>query len=329
MTKEFASNILLTGAGFTKNFGGLLATEMWSRIFNHEEVQSRPQLKKLLLNDFDYESIYYKVIDGNFEPDNKQAITTAIFKAYRTLDDIVRNWIFSSTSPCPVNIYKVNEMIERFAGDQQKLGFFFTLNQDLFIERHFKPTMKNLVQPCVKKIPDNRKTTGGLPIDNTDYVVLPTKEEVESNLSVQFFKNTLHFIKLHGSYGWMSSDGTNKLVLGKNKEDQIAKEPLLFSYFDLFRRVLLTPRRKLFIIGYGFRDEHINEVIGDAVVQSDLKFYVLSPKNPSIFIEKLRNIKRGNDLLNGFSGYFPYTLLETFPSDQSDSHTWKEIKDIL
>jgi len=31
--------ILLTGAGFTKNFGGFIASEMWAKIFNCRELQ--------------------------------------------------------------------------------------------------------------------------------------------------------------------------------------------------------------------------------------------------------------------------------------------------
>ncbi len=327
MIKEFAKTILFTGAGFTKNFGGLLAREMWSKIFNHKQVQSRPQLKKLLLDDYDYESIYYKVIDGNFKDDEKNAIAEAIFQAYETLDDIVRQWIFPSNSPYSVNIYGVNKMIERFAGDQQQLGFFFTLNQDLFIERHFNTITKTLSYPGVARIPNSHKTINGLPLDNQDYVMLPTKEEVESKLSTQFYKNTLHYIKLHGSFGWISSDGAKRLVIGKNKKDQIAREPLLSSYFDLFKKVLLIEQRRLFIIGYGFNDDHINKVIADAVTQHKLKFYILSPKDQSHFIKEIRKVAHGEEMLNGLSGYFPYTLLETFPSDQSESHAWKEIKE--
>jgi len=225
-----------------------------------------------------------------------------------------------------VNIYGLNKMIECFVGDQKQSGFFFTLNQDLFIERHFKTITKSLTHPCVKRILDDHKIIGGLPINHTDYVMLPSKEEVERNLSTQFYKNTLHYIKLHGSYGWTSSDGTNKLVIGKNKVDQIAREPLLSSYLNLFKQVLLTERKNLFIIGYGFRDDHINEVIADAILKFNLEYCVLSPKNESSFIQNLKNLKRGEDLLKGLSRYFPYTLLEIFPSNQSESHAWKELK---
>lgn len=44
----YAENILLLGAGFTKNFGGLLASEMWAEIFNNEKkFRLNRELKKI------------------------------------------------------------------------------------------------------------------------------------------------------------------------------------------------------------------------------------------------------------------------------------------
>jgi len=38
--------VLLTGAGFTKNFGGPLAREIWSLIFNNPRIQQTPSLRQ-------------------------------------------------------------------------------------------------------------------------------------------------------------------------------------------------------------------------------------------------------------------------------------------
>ena len=72
--------VLLTGSGFTKNFGGLLANEMWKKInnnlddilyndnLNKLEQNNRTHLKnliKLTKNDFDYEKIFEKVMKGD------------------------------------------------------------------------------------------------------------------------------------------------------------------------------------------------------------------------------------------------------------------------
>ena len=78
MQKEFARNVLFTGAGFTKNFGGLLAKEMWSQISNNTKVQAHSRIRHLLLHDFDYESIYFHVMTGDYTDQEKKSINEAI-----------------------------------------------------------------------------------------------------------------------------------------------------------------------------------------------------------------------------------------------------------
>ena len=53
--------MLLTGAGFTKNFGGFLANEMWAYIFNNPLIQSSVILREKLVDDQDFESVYSPV----------------------------------------------------------------------------------------------------------------------------------------------------------------------------------------------------------------------------------------------------------------------------
>jgi hypothetical protein len=65
MTKQIREPVLLTGAGFTRNFGGFLVNQMWDKILNHEQVQSHPSLVNLLKDNFDFESVYNEVMDGN------------------------------------------------------------------------------------------------------------------------------------------------------------------------------------------------------------------------------------------------------------------------
>lgn len=327
MTSNFAKKILFTGAGFTKNFGGLLASEMWSKIFNHPQIHSHPKLRELLLNDYDYESIYYKVLSGDSRSQEKDALTEAILETYETLDRIVRDWTFTSGAPYPVNIYGVNNLIERFAGRNNEVGFFFTLNQDLFIERHFGIVDTALVLPGVQKIPDSHKTIMNLPLEKQDYISLPTEDRIQKNTLNPILNKTLYYVKLHGSFGWKSSDGVNRLVIGKDKEKQIREEPLLSWYFEIFEKALLLDERKLFVIGYGFGDDHINKVIADSVEHYGLKLYVMSPSPQVNFIKKLNTVTHGNQILSALFGYFPYSLLNVFPADQSDTHSWAEVSD--
>jgi hypothetical protein len=324
MLKDCPENVLFTGAGFTKNFGGFLAKEMWSKIFNNPSVQSYSRVKKLLINDFDYESIYHRILNGNYSEDEKNVISDTILEAYRSLDNICREWLFRNDAPNPVNIYGVNKLIERFSGGANKKGFFFTLNQDLFVERHFSSSNSGLILPGIKKIPDAHKTIIKLEIENQDFIKLPTDSELNGSTN-NFYSATIHYVKLHGSYGWISSSGLNRYVIGKDKEDQIEAEPLLSWYFNLFRNVLSNPNRKLLIIGYGFRDAHINEIFANSIKDFGLKLYVISPSDQSKFIESIRSVEYGDILLQGLSGYFPYKLLDIFPADQSESHAWEEL----
>jgi hypothetical protein len=62
MAIEINRQILLTGAGFTKNFGGFLASEMWAQIFNSRQIRPHKELGKILRHDFDYESVYNRVL---------------------------------------------------------------------------------------------------------------------------------------------------------------------------------------------------------------------------------------------------------------------------
>ena len=324
MLKNCSENVLFTGAGFTKNFGGFLAKEMWSKIFNDPHVQSYPRIKELLINDFDYESIYHRILNGNYYEDEKNVISASILEAYRSLDNICREWLFGNDAPNPVNIYGVNKLIERFSDGTNKKGFFFTLNQDLFVERHFSSINSGLILPGVKKIPDAHKTIIKLPLENQDFIKLPTDSELNGSAN-KFYSGTIHYVKLHGSYGWISSSGINRYVIGKDKEDQIAAEPLLSWYFNIFKNVLSNPNRNLLIIGYGFRDVHVNEIFANSVKDFDLKLFVISPSDQSKFIENIRSVEYGDILLQGLSGYFPYRLLDIFPPDHSESHAWEEL----
>src|SRR5215467_12139898 len=84
--------VLLTGAGFTANFGGFLASEMWSRLFNHQEIQRYPSLVHRLKHDFAFEAVYHQVMYGTESTlEERHAMQTAVLDAYTQLDDAIRD----------------------------------------------------------------------------------------------------------------------------------------------------------------------------------------------------------------------------------------------
>jgi len=74
-----AKNILLTGAGFTRDFGGYLASEMWAVIFRQPEIRRYPNLRKQMLERLDYEALYHEVLSSeSYTADEKFSLTRVI-----------------------------------------------------------------------------------------------------------------------------------------------------------------------------------------------------------------------------------------------------------
>lgn len=336
----FAENVLLLGAGFTKNFGGLLASEMWTEIFNHEKIQAQPRIKKLMLNDFDYECIYYSILEGFkdkegvlnekceyifFEEEEKDAIKKATAAAYKYIDEILREHVIDHPHPIELNYF--NELIYQIGSegqivedyydedgkhgesviDTKKKSFIFTLNQDLLFERLFPRNCRaNLSIPGIDNNSEWFTTHFNKPLEESDHCKLPSEYEL-SNKDI-LVEGNYFLIKLHGSCNWKSYDGSEIMVIGRGKKGKIQKEPLLKLYFEIFDNILSQGWRRLFVIGYGFGDKHINEIISKAIIKHELKVYIISPESPKAFKEKLcEGTEKSEDTINiwkGICGYF-------------------------
>ncbi len=85
-------------------------------------------------------------------------------------------------------------------------------------------------------------------------------------------------------------------------------------------------KKQLLVIGYGFRDEHINAAIANGIEQSNLELFVVSPEDPADLKESLEGGPYGTTLRHALRGHYSYDLLRIFPEDQSDTQAWKEIR---
>lgn len=328
---ELAEYVLLLGAGFTKNFGGLLAEEMWTHIFNHGEIQAQPRIKKLMLNNFDYEDIYYSVLENlkdkeslflpiEFTDEEKKAIKNATKYAYEYIDEIIRNQsnLFNPLSPYKDLVSSFKTLRKKYQviwpdgkiryeqfGTENK-SFIFTLNQDLFFERiYWNNSVASLSIPGIPNDVKWFKSNFNEPLEQEDYIKLPSKDELKSIENDLLNLGNFFLIKLHGSFNWKSSDGSDIMVIGRSKNRQIENEPLLCYYYEVFKKVLSQTNRRLLIIGYGFGDEHINSVISNAVENYGLKIYILSPEPPNKLKERLcAGCKKETvNIWYGISGY--------------------------
>lgn len=334
----YKQTILLTGAGFSKNFGGFLGREMWSKIFNSPKLESALPIKKELKTDFNFESVYAKVLQGNgFTAGDREIFQEIIIDAYDDMDKMLGQYRSSSTDPCQVNFHGVSEFLKLFSvssAGNNETGLHFTLNQDLFLENRLKRRALGL---GLSQYKDYNNAIDGGRIDSNVEVSLPNIEFIS-----EFKQNhldsagNLFYIKLHGSSGWLSTTGSNQMVLGNNKLTDIMREPLLQWYFEIFEEALYRNGIKLFICGYGFRDAHINERIVKAVREYGLKIYIISPTDPEVFKNYLigkpsapgqlwSEDEDGKAMWNAMNGFFPYSMKDIFPVDGSDTDKKKDL----
>lgn len=309
--------MILTGAGFTKNFGGFLASEMWSKIFNAPQIRSYPNVKEALLKqfDFDYEALHYQILHNEaFSADEGDAFLGALNTAYEQLDIQIRDWEQNNSNPYSLDKYGLADFLKKIAGDQQL--FFFSLNQDLLMERIFE--YKSPAAPGF----DKHFYRKGTVLNQNAFVPLSadvTKISIFDDLKKC---GATAYIKLHGSYGWIEAENTNGYVVGLNKEEQIDGIPLLKAYFDLFVEKLSQDSQKLVVIGYSFRDHHINQILKDAIEKHNLRILIITPSSPAQIRD---NMAQSNDVIwPNIAGYIQTDLSTMFPASQKETQAYKE-----
>jgi hypothetical protein len=279
---EPLESVLLTGAGFTKNFEGFLACEM--RTFICERLRNRPDLMTIFQDELDYELAYTKVIYGDFDIADKKIVRNAVEATYVRLDDAVRRLTWTTGLP-PVNIYRLKTFLGRFGHNPRQpkgRGYFFTLNHDLFVERWCgvgggDPLFHLHGQ---QRPPLNFHSNPGRTLNGDDVFTVPSAEKMEkirqNDDLIRNWASHFHYVKLHGSFNWRSSDGKLAMVVGGKKLEQLRKEPLLSYYLETFEDVLSCQNRRLCVIGYGFGDDHINAVISNGIRDHGLKLFTIT-----------------------------------------------------
>ena len=329
--RPISSSILLTGAGFTHNFGAPLAEGMWSLIFSHPSVSSEKRVQSLLRDNFDFEDVYHEIVkSGNYGEEEISAISDAVISAYEAIDGNVINWSFDESASYPVNIYQLTDLINLFSDNGRKLGFFFTLNQDLFIERHYHSEHLTVVPGIpIHDRSDWFTHRFNQPIDRQNYSILPGPDEADSVAYQDLLDYRCCYVKLHGSFGWRSYDGSLKIVIGRGKEESIAEEPLLKWNFSLFETVLRMPERRLLVVGYSFRDKHVNNIIASALRECGLRLFIIDPLSPREFREFTKNQERGEEIWERVEGYFPCSLLQLYPKDQTRTGEANRLQEVL
>lgn len=84
------------------------------------------------------------------------------------------------------------------------------------------------------------------------------------------------------------------LIMGGNKAHEIGLLPVLKWYHEQFEEYLFHFNARLMVIGYGFRDDHINDTITRAV-EKNLKMFIIAPEGAELAMRN--NSTRGQGMI--------------------------------
>jgi hypothetical protein len=94
---NFGKRVLLVGAGFSKNWGGRLANEVWADVFSSSAVQCQHRLRQALIRERSFEAVMEDVLTGaNYDAADRQAMIGAVVKTFVRMDELYRKTTISA-----------------------------------------------------------------------------------------------------------------------------------------------------------------------------------------------------------------------------------------
>jgi hypothetical protein len=295
---------LLTGAGFSRNWGGWLANEAFEYLLGYPDI--RPDVHAALwksknsglgfentLQELRLAAEKYKEQRFGENLSFFENMLQDMFNAMNLgFKDIELNPAFD-----PHTVGHSADYIRRFLASFDAI---FTLNQDCLLELKYRGRdihrlsdgrWRDMEPPGLQPV-----TSNGTPYQPPG-VFKPGSKTYELDHAVQ------PYFKLHGSSNWRDGDASF-LIMGGNKGPDIEKHWLLRSYRDRFIQMLCRKDVRLVVIGYSFQDVHINEVIEQAA-QAGAKFFIIDPMG----IDVLDRAPNPSNDARGYTGRLSASLL--------------------
>lgn len=283
--------ILLLGAGFSHNWGGWLSDEVFEYLLGHPEIVKNEQLREKLWNYKDKGSGFegalaevqqaYLQTGARHHESDKNSLQAAVLDMFKDM-----NSAFETKNEKRL----IHANIEKFLASFDAI---FTLNQDLLLERHYH-CGNNISYPPMAVSPPQitmwQRPAGikswthwhmpgvkhpDLALDAVAHPKQIYDDWIPQEGSFREIQEMQPYYKLHGSYNWRAGDGQQLLVIGGNKSATIQSHSILKWYHEQFESYLSHPEARLIVIGYGFRDEHINQAILKSSNAGHLKMFVI------------------------------------------------------
>jgi len=261
------SFLLLTAAGFSKNWGGLVASEFFSRLLL---VKMDGDIRAQLINTKSFETVM-ATLQATHAAHNTEATKTRLAQFESAVLGIFNGM---NGDMARRHFEFQNDIAFTFSKFLQRFDAIYTLNQDGLLEMHYMPGVitggrwDGVELPGMQHFGPQPIVHSFTPRDRLD-VRSPVDGNFRTHVRLQ------PYFKLHGSANWRT-DATSGplLILGGKKSAALALHPILTAYLNDFQTRLKQPGARLMIIGYGFNDEHINDAIAEGV-KHGLKLFIV------------------------------------------------------
>lgn len=84
--RNFSKRTILTGAGWTRNWGGRLAAEIWEDLIGHPAIQGNSRLRELLLREQSFETALGLVQADPYDASDRLTFEKALFDVFVAMD---------------------------------------------------------------------------------------------------------------------------------------------------------------------------------------------------------------------------------------------------
>ena len=274
-------DLLLLGAGFSRNWGGWLATEAFEHLLGSPEVIGDDGLRKLLWRHQSQDGFEAALAELQQAYDRDPSANSAPLMALQNA--VVRMFTDMNNAFMEISDWEFQNGVDRKVGTfLTRFDAIFTLNQDVLLEHYYLNDNISLVGKrkwSGPELPGMRRAPSPDPFYSDSWA-----RSTWSPLPEADFKADPRFqplYKLHGSSNWTRADGKPMLIMGGAKVREIGQTPILSWYAKAFEESIGAPGARLMVIGYGFRDDHINAAIGRAV-EKGLKIFIIAPEGAEL-----------------------------------------------
>lgn len=278
------TTVALLGAGFSRNWGGWLANEAFEYLLGCPEIVKNSDVRQILWAFKDKGGFEAALGDIQLRclrnPQRCQAQLDAMMAG---IGSFFRDMNAALLSIQEFEFEKNANRLVR--ATLARFDAIFTLNQDLLLEHHYLDDLNNIFHVSNQKwtgaeLPGLSHRKGG----NFSHLDSPAGQ-IYTPLEQSNFKlspSLQPLIKLHGSSNWEERVGGPILLMGTRKVVDQTLHPILIWYMGEFEKILQAGGTRLMVIGYGFRDHHINEVIEKAATSHGLQIFVIDPSGADV-----------------------------------------------